>query len=64
MIPLNGANVLGNRVILNLTEAQTAPMAERPVSTNLVLLRDGAEFPIGVIITVPVVKLFTRADPT
>lgn len=57
----SGLVINGNRVFFYLTELQTLNMAPFEVVTNLVLLRDDKELPIGVIIHIPVMIFPTRA---
>lgn len=56
----SGVEIDDQRVIMRLSAAQTAPLRNGFVVTNMVIERGGQNIPIGVIIRIPVTVLPTR----
>lgn len=59
-----GIELDGDRLFVELSEDQIAAIGKRGGSTvtNFVVEREGENFPIGVIVTIPVVLLPTRSE--
>lgn len=60
----DGVTIDGARLFVELNEDRTTAIGRRGKSTvtNFVVMRDGEEIPIGVIVTIPVVLLPTRPE--